>query len=92
MERREVVSSNVKWIEYSAEKQELKISFKTNSIYRYDGVPHEIVEGFLTPGVSIGKYFAQKIKGQYPYEKLPPEEEKAQDRQKDAQSSEAQAI
>lgn len=57
-------SSNLAAYEYDADRQELKIQFKSGRTYTYGSVPETIAEGLGAAG-SPGEYFHNHIKGVY---------------------------
>lgn len=66
MERQQVHSSNIRSMGYDAVIQLLELEFHSGGIYRYSGVPEVVYQG-LSRAVSMGSYFHQKIKDQYPF-------------------------
>ena len=62
-----VTSSNIK--QYGYEDGVLEIHFTSGGIYRYSGVPWEVVEQFRN-AQSIGSFFYSAIRAQYPAEKV----------------------
>lgn len=64
-----VKSSLIKAIGYDRDTQELTIEFKTGGKYRYKGFSESMWENFHT-AESVGKFFVNNIKGNYPYEGL----------------------
>lgn len=82
IKRQTVTSSQIDSIGYDPASLHMDVAFKqhkpTNpqSVYRYNNVPPEVHQAFLT-AESKGKYFRDYIKkfpAQYPYRKLTPEE------------------
>ncbi|MFJ2770058.1 KTSC domain-containing protein [Streptomyces sp. NPDC087300] len=68
MERRTVVSSNLRSVGYDPDNLLLEIEFKSG-VYRYSSVPEKIYEGLMTAS-SHGRYFARMIKGRFAYSKV----------------------
>lgn len=69
MDRVPVQSSNLASVGYNEDGQTLEVEFlgksgKPNSVYQYDGVPHEKWVGLLQ-SPSKGRYFAAEIKSHY---------------------------
>lgn len=64
-----VESTNLEWVAYDEEEQELYIQFKSGGFYIYYKVPKQIFEDLLKAG-SKGRYHAVKIKYEYDYKKL----------------------
>lgn len=62
-------STNLEWVAYDKEKEDLYVQFRSGGFYVYHDVPEDIFDGLLKAG-SHGRYHAVKIKYQYPYEKL----------------------
>lgn len=67
MERQPVSSSNIKSIGYM--EPILEIEFHSGGVYQYSKVVPEVYRSFLE-SESLGKYFAQYIKGTYTCEKI----------------------
>ena len=65
MERQYVTSSDLHWVEYDEQLEELTIGFNSGGVYRYSGVPAGVCEGLLCAG-SKGSYFHAYIKNRYP--------------------------
>lgn len=65
----QVDSSNLARVGYDVKEKKLTVEFKRGGTYRYDSVEEYEYVGLLKAG-SVGKYFAQRIKGRYPFEKL----------------------
>lgn len=62
-----VTSSNIAAIGYDPTLGTLSIKFKSNGqVYSYLAVPPEVHDA-LTKAESIGRYFAQHIRGAYAY-------------------------
>ncbi|RIE16716.1 KTSC domain-containing protein [Candidatus Cryosericum septentrionale] len=68
-ERVRVQSSNLDWVEYDSETEQLTIGFKDASVYRYDHVPAAIYDGLLR-AASHGGYFSSHIKTVYHFAKV----------------------
>jgi len=59
-----VVSSQLSYIGYDKDTQELYVTFIKGDTYKYDNVPEIVFNEFRNSG-SIGKYYLQNIKGKY---------------------------
>jgi hypothetical protein len=62
-------SSNLAAADYDAQNDLLTITFKSGSVYRYEGVDQATYDGLLSAG-SAGQYFAAVIKDGYPFTRL----------------------
>ena len=69
MQRRIVSSSSVASVGYEPKSRTLEIEFHSGSVYEYQEVPPEVFRG-LMEAPSVGRYFANKIRGQYPSTRL----------------------
>lgn len=67
MELTKVNSSNIDSIGF--ENDELFVKFKNNNIYKYDKVPKELYEKFLT-AESPGRFLKEHVLNKYAYTKL----------------------
>lgn len=65
IERKPVLSSNIKAIGYDAASKSLDVEFSSGSVYRYSGVSPE-VHASLICAPSIGSHFARQIRNQFP--------------------------
>ena len=65
----DVESSNIDAIAYEADKSVLHVRFKSGSHYTYTEVGETSFERFKQAD-SKGRFFAQFIRGFYPYEKV----------------------
>ena len=64
MQRKTIVSSNIKSIGYNIEKQILEVEFSGGAVYYYlEVTPIEVVK--LAFAESVGSYFAANIKNKY---------------------------
>jgi len=61
-----VQSSNLDWIWYDYDIQQLKVQFVGGNVYGYAGVPKEKVIAMLLAS-SKGSYFYHNIRTAYPY-------------------------
>ena len=61
MDRKPVISSNIKSIGYNKEKKVLEIEFNSGGVYEYSNVPEDAFES-LNKAQSKGKYFIKYIK------------------------------
>lgn len=63
-------SSVINAVQYIEGKQEMRIRFTSGKIYRYVEFPRDMYEQILNearnPGGSVGQYYNQNVKGQYP--------------------------
>ena len=59
-----VESSNISYIGYNYDTQELYITFVKGDNYKYDNVPEQVFKEFLEAS-SVGKYYIANIRGQY---------------------------
>lgn len=64
-----VDSTNLEWVSYDEDNQDLYIQFRSGGLYVYHQVPKNIFEDLLKAG-SKGRYHNIKIKYKYDYEKL----------------------
>lgn len=64
-----VDSTNLEWVSYDEEEQNLYIQFRSGGLYVYYKVPKNIFQDLLDAG-SKGRYHAVKIKYNYDYKKL----------------------
>jgi hypothetical protein len=70
VERIAVDSSNLQAVGYDEVNQILYVEFKSNTLYRYQGVPIAVYNDLLNAS-SKGSYFYQNIRrANYPYEQL----------------------
>jgi hypothetical protein len=64
MQRKTIVSSNIRSIGYNIEKQVLEVEFNGGAVYYYlEVVPIEVVK--LVFAESVGSHFAANIKNKY---------------------------
>jgi hypothetical protein len=63
-----VKSSLIKAIDYDRDTMELTVEFKSGGRYVYRGFSLGMWDNFHT-AESVGKFFAENIKGHYAYEK-----------------------
>lgn len=64
-----VLSSEIEWIGYEQKRQMLQVEFIAGGIYQYDRVPENLYHDFLSAS-SHGRFFEEKIKGQYTYRRV----------------------
>lgn len=69
MKRESVESSNLASVGYDAAKQILEIEFNHGGIYQYSDVPQEVYNELMRAD-SLGRYFANKIKNNYEFERM----------------------
>ncbi|WP_327682081.1 KTSC domain-containing protein [Streptomyces sp. NBC_00467] len=68
MERRSVVSSNIRSIGYDAEEMLLEVEFRSG-IYQYHSVPEFVFSDFVQ-APSHGRYFAEAIRDRYAFTRI----------------------
>jgi hypothetical protein len=68
MDRKPVVSSNVKSVGYDAALQELDVEFTNGGVYRYYGVTVEQHKALIS-AKSIGSHFSSNVRGKYRHTK-----------------------
>jgi lysyl-tRNA synthetase class 2 len=56
-------------IAYDPGRKLLELTFRTNSVYHYFGVPHETFEALLQ-APSKGSYFNQQIRSRFSYQRV----------------------
>lgn len=64
-----VVSREIEWIGYDDSKRMLQVEFIVGSVYQYDNVPKPVYQEFLN-APSHGRFFDNRIKGQFQYRKV----------------------
>ena len=69
MERKNVISSNLKSIGYDEESKVLEIEFKSGGTYQYYSVPPQIFTN-LSSAPSKGKFFHSHIKDVFSFKKI----------------------
>ena len=62
-------SSAIRAIRYDEERQRLLVRFIDGDEYAYVGVPGEVHRSFVD-APSKGRFFAEAIRGKFPYNKL----------------------
>jgi hypothetical protein len=62
-------STAIRAIRYDAERRRLVVRFVDGDEYAYVGVPGEVHRSFIDAD-SKGGFFADEIRGRYPYNKL----------------------
>lgn len=62
-------SSQVEKFAYRALDESLDVQFKSGGLYRYSGVPADVVEE-MKRAESVGKFLNKSIKGTYEFKKL----------------------
>lgn len=70
MQRAAVTSSTIVSVGHDATAALLEVEFKGGAVYQYRGVSAE-VHAELMAAESVGKHFAEHIKGHFDYVKLP---------------------
>ena len=64
-------STNVASLAYDLDEQVCIVQFQSGDVYRYVGVPGNVILSVLFDPVSQGKAFDAKIRrGNYPFEKI----------------------
>jgi hypothetical protein len=69
VERIKVTSDLLREVGYDRETETLEIEFISGKIYRYHGVPDHEYETLII-AMSKGRYFQQKIDGQYRFDRV----------------------
>lgn len=69
MKRESVQSSNIVSVGYDAASSTMEIEFKDGRIYQYFDVPAQVYQD-LVSAASVGTYFHQNVRGQFPYARL----------------------
>lgn len=69
LEKHIVDSTNLEWVSYDKDKNDLYVMFRSGGYYVYHDVPEKVFNELLAAG-SKGRYLAMKIKWVYEYEKL----------------------
>lgn len=64
MKRVAVSSRSLRSLGYDVDEQALEVEFHNGSVYRYEGVPAEVVQALLEAD-SLGRYFNQVFKPQH---------------------------
>jgi len=64
-----VLSRDIEWIGYEHSKRMLQVEFIEGSTYQYQNVPEPIYEDFLH-AQSHGRFFENRIKGQFAYRRI----------------------
>jgi KTSC domain-containing protein len=62
-------STAIRAIRYDAERQRLVVRFIDGDEYAFVGVPGEVHRSFAD-AESKGRFFAEEVRGHYPYNKL----------------------
>ena len=62
----EVVSTQLKAVEYDTETEKLLVTFSNNKVYMYNNVPVEVFRN-LVESDSLGRYFINNIKNNFKY-------------------------
>ncbi len=62
-------SSAIRAIRYDAERRRLLVRFEDGDEYAFVGVPGEVHRSFAD-AESKGRFFAEEVRGKYPYNKL----------------------
>ncbi len=66
----QVDSSNISDVDYDAEQQELRVTFKNGAVYRYSGVPRTVFDQIRTAPSPGKAFYALVREGGYPYERV----------------------
>ena len=69
MERVAVRSREIAIVGYESGTETLEIAFRSGGVYQYDAVPEDLYRDLLTSS-SIGVFFTQRIKDNFPYVKI----------------------
>lgn len=70
MRRISVESDAIETIGYHRKTRTLEVAFRTGDVYRYASVPRETFLAFLA-AESKGRYFQKRIRGRYPFWRVP---------------------
>jgi hypothetical protein len=62
-------STDIRAIRYDAERRRLLVRFIDGDEYAFVGVPGEVHRSFAD-AESKGRFFAEQVRGRYPYNKL----------------------
>jgi lysyl-tRNA synthetase class 2 len=65
-----MASTAIRSFSYDDESATLFVTFTDGDVYAYRGVQREVHDGFQS-AFSKGRYFSAKVRGRYPYIKLP---------------------
>lgn len=66
-----LASALIRALAYDPDRRELRIRFTTGGVYRYFGVPPDVVELLIDPpDGSHGRYFNDNIRDAFEYETL----------------------
>jgi len=65
-----VDSTAIRAIDYDAPRRQLEVTFVSGERYAYFGVSSAVHRAFME-AESKGQFFRAKIRGRYPYSKLP---------------------
>ncbi len=65
MERQPVSSSMMRSVGYDPTSETLEVEFNSGAVWQYREVPQEVYEQLISSD-SLGSYFRQLIKDQYP--------------------------
>ena len=65
-----MVSTNLTSVGYDRTTTTLEIEFRGGAVYLYRGVPHAIYLRLMSAD-SKGRYFAQQIRGRFPFQRVP---------------------
>lgn len=69
MERRGVVSTNIRSIGYDEESRILEVEYLTGAVYEYHDVPPELYSGLMA-AASHGGYLSRHVKNRYRYRRI----------------------
>jgi len=69
MDRKNVVSSNIRSIGYDPKSMVLEVEFHNGSIYHYFGVPESLFTQLMNAS-SHGTFLAQNIKNRFSYKRI----------------------
>ncbi len=69
MQRKPVVSSNVKSIGYDAERRVMEVEFRNLGVYEYEGVEPELYQR-LIDAPSVGGFLHKHVRGRFPVRRL----------------------
>jgi hypothetical protein len=69
MNRNSVDSSNIASVGYDEDSSTLEIEFHSGGVYQYFDVPNHVYRD-LVSAESVGRYFANHIKGHYRFVRM----------------------
>jgi len=70
MDRTPVTSSSIASAGYSPEGSTLELEYRNGSVYQYFAVPKSVFDSLLA-AESKGTFVGERIRGRYPYRRVP---------------------